>query len=397
MALVAVVAVVGAACSNKNNGGTSAKPTVKLAFMGALTGAAAGLVVPGFQGAQLAINQANQGKFGDLPVTIQLVKEDTQGSGTQAPPLATKVANDDSFVGVIGPAFSGESQAAGPIFDGASIPFVTASATGVSLAANDWKHWFRANANDNVQGPSGAEYIALVQKPSCAYVASDDTTYGKGLSQVVLNTLDDAGVTTQAQLGAVANGGTGETKDFSALVTKIKASGCPVAFYGGYSSEAPGLRNQMTQAGLGDVTLVGGDGIKDDSYLKGAGANGNGTVATCPCVDINTDKRPEAKSFIKDFEALWADAPGIYSAEYYDVARMYIEAFKAGDKTRDDLTTYFDSVNYEGLTKTYKFAAGHELALDNVRIFIWKVDNSTWVNAGQDKDVIPNCTHCSVG
>ncbi|MFL5799937.1 MAG: branched-chain amino acid ABC transporter substrate-binding protein [Actinomycetota bacterium] len=398
MALIAAVAIVGAACSKKTNGGNeNGKTTVKLAFFGALTGAAAGLVVPGFQGAQLAVNQANQGKFGDLPVTIQLVREDTQGSGTQAPPLATKVANDQSFVGVIGPAFSGESQAAGPILDGASVPFVTASATGVSLAANAWKHWFRANANDNTQGPSGAEYVARIQKPSCAYVTSDDTTYGKGLAQVVESTLKSDGVTIQTQLGAVANGGTGETKDFSALVTKIKASGCPVVFYGGYSSEAPGLRNQMTDAGLSDVTLVGGDGIKDDTYLKVAGANGDGTIATCPCVDITTNKSADATSFIKDYQALWVTAPGIYSAEYYDVARMYIEAFKAGDKTRDDITNYFDSVNYQGLTKNYKFGSNHELAATDVRIFIWKVDNSTWVNTGQDKDVIPSCAHCSAG
>ena len=90
-------------------------------------------------------------------------------------------------------------------------------------------------------------------------------------------------------------------------------------------------------------------------------------------------------------------APGIYSPEYYDVARMYIEAFKAGDKTRDAITSYFDSVDYQGLTKTYKFGSNHELAPTDVRIFIWKVDSSTWVNTGQDKDVIPGCAHCSEG
>src|SRR5207248_11378992 len=69
-------------------------------------------------------------------------------------------------------------------------------------------------------------------------------------------------------------------KDFSALVTKIKASGCTAVFYGGYSPEAGLLRKQMTQAGLTSVTLVGGDGIKDDTFLSTAGSAGEDRKST---------------------------------------------------------------------------------------------------------------------
>ena len=86
-AAVAVLLVVAAACSsNKTGGGSSsgaAGKTVKLAFMGALTGAASQAVIPGYQGASLAIDEANAGKFGKLPVKIEIVQEDTQGSATQ--------------------------------------------------------------------------------------------------------------------------------------------------------------------------------------------------------------------------------------------------------------------------------------------------------------------------
>ena len=402
LAVLAVVAVVGAACSKKSTtttpggGGSSAgKQAVSLGFMGALTGAAAGLVVPGYQGAQLAVDQANAGKFGDLPVTITLVKEDTQGSATQAPPVATKIANDSSFVGVIGPAFSGESLAAGSILDGAGIPFVTASATNVTIPDQGWFHWFRANGNDNSQGPSAGEYLARVLKPNCAFIGSDDTPYGKALAQIAEGIVKGDGVKTVVDLGAVANGGTGQTKDFSALVTKIKSSGCTGAFYGGYSSEAPGLRKQMTEAGLQNVTLVGGDGIKDDTYTSGAGAAGDGTIATCPCIDITKSTSPDAASFTSDYTNKWGEPPGIYSAEYYDTARLYIEAFKQGNTTRDAITNFLDHVRFTGLTKTYSFQANHELDQAGVKIYIWKDENSSWTFLGQDKDVIPGCTHCT--
>src|SRR5437867_1629586 len=78
LALMAAVGLLATGCSKKTSGGQ----TVKLAFVGALTGANAQLVLPGYQGAKLAIDQANAGKFGKLSVTIELVQEDTQGSGT---------------------------------------------------------------------------------------------------------------------------------------------------------------------------------------------------------------------------------------------------------------------------------------------------------------------------
>ena len=157
LAIVAVLGLLAAACSKKSNtsgGGGSAQKTVKIAHIGALSGDYKLLVIAGEQAAQLAFDQANAA--GDLPVKVELVPEDTQGDPAQAPAVADKIVSDPAFVGVIGPAFSGESQAAGTKLDPAGIPFVTPSATNPPLADNGWTHWFRAVGNDNSQGPVGA-------------------------------------------------------------------------------------------------------------------------------------------------------------------------------------------------------------------------------------------------
>ena len=67
---VAILALVAAGCSNNNGGGGGGKKAVKLAFFGALTGPAAGLVVPGWKSVQMVVADANAGKYGNLPVTI---------------------------------------------------------------------------------------------------------------------------------------------------------------------------------------------------------------------------------------------------------------------------------------------------------------------------------------
>jgi branched-chain amino acid transport system substrate-binding protein len=384
LAVVTALGLVAVGCSKKSGGGK----TVKIAFVGALTGANAQLVLPGYQGAKLAIDQANDGKFGDLPVTIELVQEDTQGSGTVIPPIATKIANDQSFVGVIGPAFSGESLAGGPTFDQAGIPFVTGSATKTAINQNGWTHWFRANANDDEQGPAAGNYIARIIKPGCAFVTSDDSPYGQALAAIVQTTISSAGVPVTAQINAVpTSGGATHPTDFSALITKISSSACGAVFYGGYSPEAGLLSAQMVQAGVSAV-LVGGDGIKDTTFTSEAKDAGQNTVATCPCVDITKSTSPGAQTFISDYKDKWSKAPGIYSAEYYDIARMYIEGLKAGKTTRDGLTQYLDSVAYTGLTKDYRFQPNHELDPENVKIYYWKDVNRNWSYLGLDKDVL---------
>ncbi len=392
LSVLAVLVVLGAACSKKTSGGGASsssgaanKPTVKIAYVGALTGDAAQLVVPGYQAAQLAFEQANAGKFGDLPVKIEIVGEDTQGSPDQAPGVVDKIVNDNAFVGVIGPAFSGESNAAGAKLDQAGIPFITPSATNPTVAQNGWTHWFRAVGNDNSQGPAAANYIAQKLSPSCVVVASDDSTYGEGLADIVDSTLSGAGVQTQSQKGAVTTG----AKDFSALVAKIKDSTCNVVFYGGYSPEAGPLRQQMTQAGLTDVTMVGGDGIKDDSFLQGAGDAGEGTVAACPCADISSSTDAKATAFLADYKAKWGADAGIYSAEAWDIAQIYIAAFKAGKTTRADITSFVKSLNaFPGLTKDYTFQPSGELADSAVSIYFYQDTSGAWKFLGRSTDIL---------
>jgi branched-chain amino acid transport system substrate-binding protein len=389
LSVLAVLVVLGAACSKKTGGGggsTSSgatKTEVKIAYMGALTGDAAQLVVPGFQAAQLAFDQANQA--GDLPVKITLVQEDTQGSPDQGPAVADKIVNDTGFVAVIGPAFSGESQAAGGKLDQAGIPFITPSATNPGVAQNGWTHWFRAVGNDNSQGPVAANYIAQKLSPSCVVVASDDSTYGQGLADIVDQTLKTAGVQTQSQKGAVTTG----QKEFSALVTKIKDSTCNVVFYGGYSPEAAPLRTQMSQAGLDNVIMVGGDGIKDSSYVEGAGDSGENTVAACPCADITDSTDTKAKAFIDAYTAKFGSGPGIYSAEGWDISQILISAFKAGKTTREQITDYVKGLKgFPGLTKSYTWQASGELEASAVSIYFYQDKSAAWTFLGRSDDIL---------
>src|SRR3954466_6397095 len=121
---VAVVGLIaGAAACNKDTGGDSntasnSKCGYELAYFGALTGPAANLGVNIEQGFELAVIQYNQKNGADCVV---VKKFDSQGAPAVAPGVARNLVADKKIIGIVGPPFSGENEAADPIFDAAGV------------------------------------------------------------------------------------------------------------------------------------------------------------------------------------------------------------------------------------------------------------------------------------
>lgn len=191
---VAIIGLVaGAAACNKSTGSSSASGKncgYELAFFGALTGSAANLGVNIEHGFELAVDQYND-KHGAGCVVVK--KFDSQGDAGVAPGVARQLVADKKIIGIVGPPFSGESEAADPIFNSAKIPTISPSATRVSLSSHGWSVFHRAVANDDAQGPAAAGYIKDVLKASKVFVADDQSAYGAGLADVVNNEAGPAG------------------------------------------------------------------------------------------------------------------------------------------------------------------------------------------------------------
>lgn len=330
----------GAGATTSGSGSSSSCANLKIGFFGALTGDAANLGQNIQNGVKLAVDQYNA-KNASCKVTVQ--PYDSQGSPDQAPALAKSAIDDKSVVGIVGPAFSGESKAADPAFSEAGLVTITPSATNPKLSTNGWKTFFRVLGNDNSQGPAAATYIADDLKATKVAVVDDASEYGKGLADIVKSKLG-------AKVIATDTVQTGQT-DFGPTVTKIKSSGVTAVFYGGYYAEAGLLKKQMTDAGV-TATLVVGDGVKDDGFIKAAGAKAaEGTIMTCPC--LPPDKA--GGTFYADYKKTYNAEPATYSAEGFDAATILLNGIAAGKTSRADLLSYVASYDQPGVTKTIKF------------------------------------------
>ncbi len=365
VALIALVAAGAAACKKEEAPTNTAACDLKIGFFGAISGADAGLVTPIKQGADLAVAQYNE-KNANCKVTI--APFDSQGAPTNASGLAKSAVQDTKIVAMIGPAFSGESEVANPIFEEAGLAGITPSATRPSLSSKGYKIFHLGVGNDDAQGPAAARYIKDVIKSTKVFVVDDQSAYGAGLADNVKKTLGTA-VIKSAKV-------TDNQQDFSAVVSDIKTSGADVLFYGGYTEEAAPFLKQLRSGGF-TGKFMGGDGINDANMISVPGATtSEGVLATCPCAPATAAKG----TFVADFKKAYGADPGVYADVAFDVANIYLEAIKGGKSTRADILAYLQSYNKAGSASgvTYKWDAKGELAPDQVKIYVFEVKGGAW-------------------
>ncbi|MGY1603766.1 branched-chain amino acid ABC transporter substrate-binding protein [Geodermatophilus sp. SYSU D00815] len=357
LVLTACGGTTGGDDEGSGGGGTAAGSCedVAIGFFGALTGSAANLGINIRNGVQLAVDQHNE-ENADCQVTLE--EYDSAGDPNQATGLATQAIGDDSVVGIVGPAFSGESNTAGPIFAEGGLPTITASATNPALAENGWDTFHRILGNDATQGPAAASYISDVLGSQTVFVVDDASEYGAGLAEIVVSDLGDAVVGTDTIQ-------TGQT-DFSATVTAIRDSGAEAVFFGGYYAEAGLIVQQMRGAGV-QATFVVADGVKDPGFIEAAGDAAEGTIITCPCLPPE-----EQQDFFTAFEEAFGAAPGTYSAEAYDAANVFLAGIDEGNTDREAMLEFVNGYSGEGITKNVSFGDNGEV--EEIAVWAYKVE-----------------------
>lgn len=344
-----------------------APDSVKIAYQGPLTGDNAALGINMLCGIELAMQEINDA--GET-ASIELMQLDSQGSPDQAPALANQAAGDDSVIAVIGPAFSGESAAAGPIYEQAGLPMISPSATNPELSQNGWTNWFRTVATDATQGPVAAKYIAENLGAEKVAVIDDSSEYGKGLADIVESSLKDAGAEVVFRQGVEAG-----QQDYSAIVGQVAQSGADAVFYGGYFSDAGLIRKQLVDNGAGDITFVSDDGAFDGGFIEVAGQEAaEGASVTFP----GADPLSAPQEFLDAYgEVCDGKSPGAFSIEAYQNTLIVGEALKEGVTDREGMREFLDNFDQEVFGKQITFTDEGDIAAQT--FFIYTVEDGEFV------------------
>ena len=353
----------------------AAKPTYEIGMFGDLTGSASALVIPIRNAAQLAVDQANaSGKASDgtaLNATIKLVIKDNKDHlATTAPPIEQQFIDDAKVLGVIGGAFSGETNAVGKKFANAGLTHITASATDPTITSHGWP-FFRLVVSDAVQGKKMADVIAATGCKSVA-VIDDKEPYGQGLADAVKAELTAKGITIADRESVDA-----KVTDYSTLIDTFSTKKPDAVFYGGYYNTAALLLKQMRERGINSLFTCG-DGCADKQLIKLAtAADATNVFVTCPCtIPVFAAAGSKAATLQSDYKAKFGIDALIYSSEAYDAANIFIAAIAHGNTTRASVLSFVKGLNgFPGVSHDYTFQPNGELSTSSQTIAVYPVKN----------------------
>jgi len=332
---------------------------------------------------KLAIDQANES--GAIPGwTLELVEGDDQATPDVGKNAATDLAADDAVVGVVGTLNSSVALSVVPVLDAARIVQVSPANTTPSLtkgedfAANPkrpYTNYFRTATTDAIQGKALAEYLYTTSGVKKVATMHDKKVYGQGLVTAFTQEFEAAGGTIVA-----AESINPDEKDYSTVITTVKAASPEVVFYGGEYPQAGPLSTQMAAAGL-NVPIVGGDGIKSPAFFEQGGREGD----LASSVGDPSEVVPEAAAFIEAYEAAgFAEPMDAYGPHSFDAATAIIEALKVslptatdGKSAREATIAAMANVTFAGASGAVGF---DEFGDTTTRVItVYKGDGKDWV------------------
>jgi branched-chain amino acid transport system substrate-binding protein len=348
-----VVAAGIAGCGKKeeqaagSGSGSSMQRVVKIGHAAPLTGGIAHLGKDNENGVRLAIEEANAKglTIGGEKVVFEMLTEDDEGKEAKGPIIAQKFA-DAKVAGVVGHLNSGVTIPASAVYNQAGIPMISGSATNPKLTEQGFKVTFRTVGRDDQQGPAIASYLTSEFKPRTVAVIDDATAYGEGLANEVDKTLKAGGVTVLPR-----EKGTQETRDWKAILTKLKGKSPDAIFYGGMDSGAGPLMKQARELGLKSVFAFG-DGACTDKMKELAGPASEGLV----CSQAGIPVQASTKGFLEAFKAKFGADPLIYAPFTYDATMLIIGAMQAANSTEPEkYLPELAKIKYDGASGHIEF------------------------------------------
>ena len=275
------------------------------------------------------IKLANQLHPEVLGKKVELVVADNKSDKAEAASVAARLIEKDKVSVLVGSYGSSLSMAAGNIVKENKVPAVGTSCTNPQVTANN-DYYFRACFIDPFQGKVMAEYAHQNGFKKVAIVQEVSNDYSVGLAkffreEFVKLTGDKNSIVD------VANYQTGD-KDFTAILTNIKALNPDAVFAPGNFTESALLVKQARQLGI-DAQFMGGDTWETQEFIDVGGKDVEG-VALSTAFDREKASTEEAKKFLDAYTKEYNGEPSALTAMAYDAYLIAVSGIeRAGTAT----------------------------------------------------------------
>ena len=321
--------------------------TVKIAFIGPLSGPNAAQGIGAKNSFDLAIKQAN--KSGKFPYTLEMMTLDDASDPAVAVSAALKAVSDKSVVAVSGHWNSGCALATIHTFHSFKVPMMVWGAISPKITEYNYPEITRSCPTLVQENVPFAKWVINSLGYKTFSIISDTTDYGDQNTKVFKSLADKLGAKVLS-VDAVPTG----TTDFRPILTKIKGLQPSAIYFGGVVMEGALAKSQMKKVGLNKL-FCAVSGLADPKFIEVAGKAAEGTVITKPGFELT--ELAGGKAYIKAYEAQGYSEPmGAYGVYAYESAGIILATLKkVGPDDKGELAKALRAAKYDGIMGTTTF------------------------------------------
>ena len=335
---------------------------IKIAVAGPMTGQYASFGAQMQGGAEQAVEDINAagGVNGEM---LSLSVGDDACDPKQAVAVANQMAGE-GVVFMAGHFCSGSSIPASAVYAEEGIVQISPASTNPKLTdERAGPNVFRVCGRDDQQGEVAGKFLVDNFADKKIAFVHDKTAYGKGLADATM-----AAYEANGGKPALYEAYTAGEKDYTALVSKLKAEGIGVLYVGGYHTEAGLMARQMREQGM-DTVLVSGDALVTDEYWAITGDAGEGTLMT---FSPDPRKNEIAKPVVDKLLAAGKTAEGYALYTYAAIQAWAQAASAAGSTDYDAVVGALNGGSFDTVLGSLSFDGKGDVTLPGYVFYEWK-------------------------
>lgn len=332
----------------------SVKEGIHVGNAGSFTGDAAAPCMEIFNSSQLAVDEWNA-RGGIQGVKINHIMGDDALDPAQGIKVARKFTSDKKMYGVVGPPVSHIAQASLKIYGQNDLACITTAASKPELTESGFNHFFRVNARNDAHGWNCALFIKNHLKAKKVAVLNEKVAYCENMAKQTIKGLKKLGINDIMNDTIVAG-----SKDFSAVLTKVKAYKPDVLFFIATAApdQAIGVR-QAKELGI-DAIFFGSEGARDKGdFIEAAEGAAEGAYVYHFSPDIYSIKAAEA--YVKNYESKYGTLSG-FGPPSYEAMNILLSAIDMaatdGEISRKEVIENLDAI------KEHKGILGFPVSFD---------------------------------
>jgi branched-chain amino acid transport system substrate-binding protein len=321
-----VAVLAGAAALGFAATAVEAKDTVKVGFIGPLSGGVAANGLGGRNSADLAVRLRNADA--SAKYNYELVVLDDECKPNIGVQVATKMAADKHVIAAATHYCSAVAVATTDVYHKFGLPIVVWGAVHPAVTyGNKFKEVHRVNGTMINQNETHAKFVTKELGFKTFATIHDTTDYGKGHNQYFTEYLKKYGGELLGSFGVTA-----DQQDFTAELTKIKSLKPDVIYFGGLTPIGVRIRLQMEKLGL-KAQFDGTSGIVSDVFIENLGDLAEGVLAFRE--GAPTEKLPRGAYFMAEYDKQgYAEPAEAYGAFAFAAMNLILDAIEANGPNR---------------------------------------------------------------